>query len=322
MVGLYYYQTPPLFTPEIREERTQAVETQTAQTSPALSFQIPSTAVSPGEPPIPTSISIPVPIPFEAPPPEPVAPYMRARGIDVSEHQATIDWNKVSESGIEFAFIRASEGLGRDWEDDYFQQNWKEAKRVGITRGAYHFFRPNHDIQTQIETFSKAVGKLEPGDLPPVLDLEDPSIWAGIPLTERIARIEQWMNGVEATLGVRPMIYASPGFIDAYLGNSPALAKYPLWVAHWKPAGGSAEPSVPAPYQNWLVWQHSSEGSIPGIKGHVDLNFFNGDRKTIIASALPAPIIVEEPLLAGLTVDLAEPAPSSLDFALNFDTAF
>ena len=60
------------------------------------------------------------------------------RGIDVSHHNGEIDWSRVKQSGIQFAYIKATEGS--DWEDIRFPNNWTESKKNKIYRGAYHFF--------------------------------------------------------------------------------------------------------------------------------------------------------------------------------------
>ncbi len=95
-------------------------------------------------------------------------------GIDVSKYQDVIDWESVKEMNVEgvqlqFAFIKATEGNNN--EDRYFKRNWRKAKDAGITRGAYHFFIATKSGKTQAENFIKTVD-LQPGDLPPVLDVE------------------------------------------------------------------------------------------------------------------------------------------------------
>ena len=61
------------------------------------------------------------------------------RGVDVSAHQGVIDWEVLSEQGIEFAFIKATEGA--TFADERFAYNYAEAARCGLRVGAYHFFR-------------------------------------------------------------------------------------------------------------------------------------------------------------------------------------
>ena len=95
-------------------------------------------------------------------------------GIDVSRYQRLIDWPSVKammvdDIRISFAFIKATEGNVN--EDRYFSRNWKNAKAADVTRGAYHFFIATKNGKTQAENFISTVD-LEPGDLPPVLDVE------------------------------------------------------------------------------------------------------------------------------------------------------
>ena len=95
-------------------------------------------------------------------------------GIDVSHYQEDIDWEVVRNASLDtapvsFVFIKATEGVSL--LDENFNLNFYEAKQNGLIRGAYHFFIPNIDARAQARFFLKQV-HLEPGDLPPVLDVE------------------------------------------------------------------------------------------------------------------------------------------------------
>lgn len=207
----------------------------------------------------------------------------RLFGIDVSHHNGTIDWNKVKAAGVNFVFIKASEGLTLG--DDQFATNVARARSLGIPAGAYHFFIPTSSVAQQVTNFCNQVGSLQPGDLPPVLDAEVPSRWvtdptaaadmhvAWQPMTvdQRVAKIIEWMDGVEKRLGVRPILYASTSFVRDTLGGSSKLLKYRLWLANYAPS-----PTVPAPYSTWDFWQDSETGTIAGITGKVDTDWFNG----------------------------------------------
>ena len=94
---------------------------------------------------------------------------MSIRGIDVSDYQSNVNWQAVAQGGILFGFVKATEG--GTLVSQTFARNWSAMKAVGIQRGAYHFFRPASSVQAQIDLFLNTV-KLEPGDLPAVLDLE------------------------------------------------------------------------------------------------------------------------------------------------------
>jgi len=198
-------------------------------------------------------------------------------GIDVSRHQGDIDWARVRNAGVKFVFIKASEGVS--WVDPKFAVNWSEAKKHGIIRGAYHFFRPRADVGRQIDNLVNTVGKLETGDLPPVLDIEVPDSWQRFSRQKRLEMILQWLDGVEKGLGVRPIIYLSPSFADNTLGNPAELAGYDLWIAHYT---SKISPRVPAPWRDWTFWQYSETGKVDGISSEgVDLDRYTGSLRSL-----------------------------------------
>lgn len=196
----------------------------------------------------------------------------KVRGIDVSQWQADVDWKKVKESGIQFAFMRASRG--KDYVDPKFVQNRAGALDAGLRIGYYHYFKPGDPTQDQINVFVNAIGKTDDGSLRLVIDTEDAKQWAPFSHEERIKKIEEWCKGVEAALGKKPIIsiYGSPNFFDESLKNDARLAKYDLWIANYN----VGEPRVPKPWNNWTFWQYSETGRVPGINGNVDLNLYNG----------------------------------------------
>ena len=193
-------------------------------------------------------------------------------GIDVSKWQGYVDWNAVAASGIDFAFIRVSDGL--NFQDAYFQSNWSEAKANGVVRGAYQFFRSDEDPVAQAQYLLDEMGPLEPGDLPPVCDVETSD---GQSPATIVDRVQTWLDVVEGALGVKPLIYTSPGVWGSIV-NSGAFSDYPLWVAHW----GASCPSMPTGWTDWVVWQTSDSGSVPGVSGGVDTNLFNGDMEALL----------------------------------------
>jgi lysozyme len=192
-------------------------------------------------------------------------------GIDVSHFQQNVDWPAVASGGIQFCFIKASEGA--NLPDPLFGANWAGAKAAGVLRGAYHFFRPKVAVQPQVDLFVRTVEQLELGDLPPVLDLEFPADWSGIALADRAPLALAWLTAVEAALGVTPIVYSAPAFVVETLGDANALGRFPLWIAEYtsKPA-----PLVPQPWQSWTFWQHNSQAQVTGVPRPVDHNKFQG----------------------------------------------
>lgn len=189
-------------------------------------------------------------------------------GIDVSYYQGKINWQKVKamkedEVSIRFAFIKATEGLLL--VDPYFQRNWREAPKVGILCGAYHFFRPKKDGKSQAKFFLQ-VANIEKGDLPPVVDIE--SMDGVSPLKMR-AELVDFLHYVEMKTKVRPIIYTGLKFYEDYLEGH--FDEYPLWVAHYY------QPKLKLNPSRWKFWQHSDKAKINGIGHVVDFNAFNGD---------------------------------------------
>jgi GH25 family lysozyme M1 (1,4-beta-N-acetylmuramidase) len=190
-------------------------------------------------------------------------------GIDVSHWQGAIDWAKVRAAGKTFAFAKATEGIG--WKDDAYARNKAGAMAQGIVFGAYHFARPgSNNPATEADWFVDTAG-FQHGMLIPALDLE---VTGGLGTTALTAWVKAWLQRVDQRLGVKPMIYTSPSFWRSYVGDSRWFADNGyaiLWVAHW----GVTSPSVPGSNwggHSWTFWQYTSDGSVPGISGRVDLN--------------------------------------------------
>ena len=195
-------------------------------------------------------------------------------GIDVSAYQGRIDWSLVAGHQVQFAFIKATEGV--TLRDSRFQRNWRGAQAAGIYRGAYHYFQPNYDAAKQANLFTRTV-PLTAGDLPPVLDVEHAQF-------HDVARMRQgvaiWLRLVERHYGVRPILYSNYSFYQRHLAGH--FDKYPLWLAHYE----VDQPRLPP--GKWLIWQHSDEAYVPGIRGTVDFNVFQGSFQRLTALRIPA----------------------------------
>lgn len=196
-------------------------------------------------------------------------------GIDVSAYQGRIDWPEVARQNVRFAFIKASEGGAM--RDARFTRNWREARAAGILSGAYHYFQPNRDGGAQANLFIRTV-PIGPGDLPPVLDVEAPRFHD---VAEMRREVQQWLTAVEAHYGVRPILYSNYTFYRHYLAGH--FDDYPLWLAHYE----VARPALPA--ERWIIWQHSDEAYVPGIKGAVDFNVFQGSYAALQALRVAPP---------------------------------
>ncbi|CAG5004506.1 hypothetical protein DYBT9275_03384 [Dyadobacter sp. CECT 9275] len=188
-------------------------------------------------------------------------------GIDVSHHNARINWDKLKnarseKAGIDFVYIKATEGATH--LDRQFKRNWAEAKRVGMRRGAYHFYNPRVMSDRQVANFIAQVD-MQPGDLPPVLDLE---VSAGKPDDIIIKGVRNWLSLIERHYGVKPIIYVNEHYYKKYIAGN--FDEYPLWLAGYS----RTHLNDLASDAHVLFWQHSEKGWADGIHGFVDYNVF------------------------------------------------
>lgn len=188
-------------------------------------------------------------------------------GLDLSRYQGDIKWEQLSkcryaEIPIKFVFMKATEG--NDLVDETFHKNMAQARKYGFILGAYHYYLPQVDPIQQADFFIHTVS-LKRGDMPPVLDVEkNGHIVRSIFQND----VKAWLKRVEAFYGVKPILYTSYKFKTDYL-NDPFFDQYPYWIAHYYVHSLAYK-------GNWTFWQYTDIGSVPGIKGDVDLNVFNG----------------------------------------------
>lgn len=189
-------------------------------------------------------------------------------GIDISHHQGEIDWTKLGNAMIDrtyvrFVMIKATEGA--DYIDDCFERNFRKAKEAGFIRGAYHFWSVLSTAREQASFFLNNV-ELKPGDLPPVLDVEaKPDNMSDEDFQMEILA---WLHIVEDRYHAKPIIYTYYKFKEKYLSDE-RFDDYLYWIAHYYVSK--------VEYQGkWKFWQHTDVGRLPGIKGYVDLDIYNG----------------------------------------------
>lgn len=192
------------------------------------------------------------------------------KGIDVSRHQGTIDWNLVAQDGVEFAFIRVGYrgyGSGKMMEDEFFEENIKGALQAGIKVGVY-FYSQAVSREEVLEEAQFVLDKIAPYKIecPVVFDVERVSEGEGrmnaISMEDRTAFTALFCQTVE-NAGYRPMIYHNTEMGVMMLGLSD-LEAYDKWFAAYSDL-------FYYPY-DYKVWQYSQSGRVQGIQGDVDLN--------------------------------------------------
>lgn len=195
------------------------------------------------------------------------------RGVDVSCYQGQIDWPVLASQGIEFAFIKATEGSGH--VDPRFAQNWAAASQTDLRIGAYHFFSYDSPGSTQAQNFIQTVAPVD-GMLPPVVDVEfygdkeqnlpEPAAVQ----TELTVLLESW----EQAYGLKPILYATEKSYRLYLAGH--FDDYDIWIRDvvWTPTLEDQ--------RTWTFWQYSNRGRLGGYHGdetYIDLNVFAGTQQ-------------------------------------------
>jgi GH25 family lysozyme M1 (1,4-beta-N-acetylmuramidase) len=207
-------------------------------------------------------------------------------GIDVSHYQGTINWSSVKSAGIQFAWIKATEGT--TYTDPQFSANYLHAYNNKVIRGAYHFARP--DVSggaTQADFFASHGGAWSADNLtlPGMLDLE------GGCYGKTVSGMQSWIlnfyNEYKAKTTRDVVIYTSASWWNTCTGGWSGMStKSPLWAASWTTA---SDPTIPNGFPYATVWQYTSTGSVSGISGNVDRDRFNGDHSRLVALANNTP---------------------------------
>lgn len=187
------------------------------------------------------------------------------KGIDISHHQTVTSWQSVADAAS-FVYCKTSEGRG---QDPKFRDFIAGAREQAMSVGAYHFFRPDVTIQSQMAALTaqcEAV-RIGDGDLAPCLDVEEePPLVFSEPV---------YRSGVEAMIKAmisewgRCVVYTSQYYWHR-IGNPEILLdpKADLWVSHYTT---NVAPAVPLG-KVWSLWQYSGSGTTAGIAGQVDQN--------------------------------------------------
>ncbi len=190
-------------------------------------------------------------------------------GIDVSSHQGNIDWASVKAAGINFAIIRVGyrgSQTGALVEDSCFKKNIQGATANGINVGVYFFTQATTEAEA-VEEASMALTLCSGYNLsyPIFVDTENGSGAAranGLDKGSRTACVAAFCKTI-ANGGRKAGVYASKSWYNNKIDAS-AFSNYFIWVAQY---------NTTCNYKGkYNMWQYSSKGSVPGIKGNVDVN--------------------------------------------------
>ena len=187
-------------------------------------------------------------------------------GIDVSKWQGPIDFTAVKNAGYHFVMIRIYNGVEKD---PNFETYYRDAIAAGLSVGVYYY-----SYATSVDAASadaSTVLRILNGrtlHYPVVIDMEDNRQLAGLSNQDRTNIARAFCN-IIATSGYQTGLYANTYWLEHYFENS-QLADMNLWIARW-----TQNISIPHGYTgngNIFMWQYTSDGTVPGINGRVDLN--------------------------------------------------
>ncbi len=200
---------------------------------------------------------------------------VKLKGIDVSKHNGTIDWSKVSKE-VDFAILRAGYGKVTGQKDIKFEYNYEQAKKYGVPIGAYHYSYATSVAEAQQEAdvlLQWLEGKKF--EFPIYFDIEEKK-QAALPKATCTAMVNAFCKKLEAA-GYWVGVYSYDSFFTSNLDSSIQTA-YACWVAR-------VENVQPTYCKKYGIWQYSWKGSVSGIVGDVDMNYCYIDYPTAIKKA-------------------------------------
>lgn len=179
-------------------------------------------------------------------------------GIDVSHYQGHIDWETVArDGGISYVYAKATEGAS--YVDATHTYNISMARKHGLKVGSYHYYRPNVNVEQQLQNMISVVLKSDQ-DLVPMIDIEEDK---GVSEEKFISDLTRFIRMVEQHYGKKPLLYSGEYFYNRHFQG--------LFLDYqWMLARYSTKSPVLKDGKEYLMWQYSDKGNIPGIRGAVD----------------------------------------------------
>ena len=186
-------------------------------------------------------------------------------GIDVSEWQGRIDFEKVARDGIDIVYIRVSEGT--DYIDPYFKENYEKARRNGLKTGFYHYLtaRTTEEAREEARFFVSNIKGTQP-DCKLAMDFEE----FGDLNVDEINEISKVFLETVQNLSEKECIIYSDAYNAARTFDEELARKYAIWVADYF----VKEPANNGKWSSWVGFQYSDIGRINGIDGYVDRDYF------------------------------------------------
>lgn len=199
-------------------------------------------------------------------------------GLDCSRYQKDITWSLAKAAGIQFAFVKITEGT-TGHEDNIYNVKARvlDAQKNGVKIGYYHFARPGDvsvpedDANAEVQNVLNHINLLPTANLPIVLDIEaysNTDIW-----TNKVDHMNRFITTFIQKMNeknIRIIIYSNKSFID--LNASSIFSLQPLWIASYLNNPEISLPLIPFGWSEWKIWQFTEQGQINGYVGDISLN--------------------------------------------------
>lgn len=225
----------------------------------------------------------------------------QVKALDVSQWQGQINWQQVRSAGYEIGIIKASGGDAGLYIDSRCYSNYPAVKAAGLAVGLYHFAGGNN-ARAEAEYFIRACQPLEQDDVF-VLDFE-------IQHSDPVGWCNAFVSRVHDLTGCWPLLYINLATLRAYNWEA-VLQNCGLWLAAWT---GQPDSTINTGTHDYVMHQYTSDGSVPGIAGRVDLDTWYGTvaqfKKYGWQAAAPAPTPQPTPIPEPAPQPTPEPSPA------------
>lgn len=199
---------------------------------------------------------------------------MNLKGIDISKHNGSVDFDKLKNDGVKFVIIRGGYGSLEKQKDERFEDYYKKAKQSGLPVGAYWYSYAinTNEAQAEAEMCLKVI-KNKQFEYPIYFDLEEPSAFkTGKKNCSEM--VKAFCNLLEKS-GYFAGLYMSRYYLQNYITDEVAK-RYALWIAEYNSSCNYKG--------DYGMWQYSSSGKVSGVKGNCDMDRCFVDYPSIIKS--------------------------------------
>ena len=202
-------------------------------------------------------------------------------GLDCSKYQVDINWSLAKAAGIEFTYVKLTEGT-TGHEDNLYNLKARvlSAMKNGVKVGYYHFARPGNVVEPEDDANEEAqnvlghLAYMPNVVLPLALDVESYSsqmIW-----DDKVDHMNRFIKTFIQRMtehNIPVMMYSYKSFLDT--NSSPIFGSHPLWIAAYLNNPEGSLPAVPNGWTEWKIWQFTEIGQVSGYTGNIDLNIMH-----------------------------------------------